>query len=156
MKLLKLLYLADREALIRWGRPITFDSYVSMPHGPVLSFTLDRINAEPDPEAPSYWHQHISERRAHELILVETPPIDQLSRAELDLVNEIFQKFGRMDQWQLRDYTHDHLPEWRDPQGSSVPIQIRRILLAGGVTPDRARRIEEDLEAEIEARNAWS
>jgi hypothetical protein len=46
MKLIKLLYLADRRALVQWGRPITFDYYVSMPHGPVLSFTLDRLNDE--------------------------------------------------------------------------------------------------------------
>ena len=31
MKLIKLLYLADREALARWGRPITTDQYVSTP-----------------------------------------------------------------------------------------------------------------------------
>lgn len=37
MKLIKLLYLLDREAYVRWGRPVTYDTYVSMPHGPVLS-----------------------------------------------------------------------------------------------------------------------
>ena len=41
MKLIKLLYLADREALSRWGRPITTDKYVSMDKGPVLSRVLD-------------------------------------------------------------------------------------------------------------------
>ncbi len=30
MKLIKLLYLADRAALVRFGRPITTDRYVSM------------------------------------------------------------------------------------------------------------------------------
>ena len=30
MQLIKLLYLADREALLRWGRPITTDRYVSV------------------------------------------------------------------------------------------------------------------------------
>ena len=30
MKLLKLLYLVDREALLRWGRPVSTDRYVSM------------------------------------------------------------------------------------------------------------------------------
>jgi hypothetical protein len=33
LKLIKLLYLADREALSRSGRPITTDSYVSMDNG---------------------------------------------------------------------------------------------------------------------------
>ena len=49
MKLIKLLYLVDREALRRWGRPVTTDRYVSMDHGPVLSSTLDLINHGPEP-----------------------------------------------------------------------------------------------------------
>lgn len=40
MKLIKLLYLADREALLQWGRPITTDRYVSMNRDPVLSRIL--------------------------------------------------------------------------------------------------------------------
>ena len=31
MKLIKLLYIADREALLRWGRPITTDAYCNGP-----------------------------------------------------------------------------------------------------------------------------
>ena len=37
IKLIKLLYLADRAALIETGSPITGDRYVSMKFGPVLS-----------------------------------------------------------------------------------------------------------------------
>ncbi len=59
MKLIKLLYLADREALARWGRPITTDSYVSMKHGPVLSEVLNLIT---DPLSDqTFWARHISE-----------------------------------------------------------------------------------------------
>src|SRR4051794_10494791 len=43
MKLIKLLYLADREALLRWGRPITTDTFVSMDYGPVVSTIYDLI-----------------------------------------------------------------------------------------------------------------
>ncbi len=30
MKLIKLLYIVDRQALISWGRPITYDCYMSL------------------------------------------------------------------------------------------------------------------------------
>ena len=50
LKLVKLLYLADRKALLRWGRPLTFDRYFSLPHGPVLGVTVDRINEPVAPE----------------------------------------------------------------------------------------------------------
>jgi len=48
MKLIKLLYLADREALLRWGRPISTDRYVSMDRGPVLSHVLNLVTDEAD------------------------------------------------------------------------------------------------------------
>ena len=46
-KLIKLLYLADREALLRWGRPVTTDRYVSIDHRPVVSNVYELIRAEP-------------------------------------------------------------------------------------------------------------
>ena len=61
MSLIKLLYLADRRALFNHGRPISYDFFVSMPHGPVLSRTYGLIIEEPDPDQPSYWRTYISE-----------------------------------------------------------------------------------------------
>jgi uncharacterized phage-associated protein len=49
LKLIKLMYLADRRALLEQGRSITFDRYVSMDHGAVLSQTYNLIVSE---EAP--------------------------------------------------------------------------------------------------------
>ncbi len=150
MKLIKLLYLSDRKALVNWGRPITFDWYFSLKHGPVLSFTLDMINSDADPEEPSYWHRYISERVGNEVTLLGEVPKDQLSAAEEELLNDIFAKYGRLNQWQLRDLTHD-LPEWRDPQGSCLPINIRDILLSEGMDEGDIREIEEALQAEESA-----
>lgn len=44
LKLIKLLYLAERESLDVFGQPISFDRMVSMDNGPVLSRTLDHVN----------------------------------------------------------------------------------------------------------------
>ena len=150
MKLIKLLYLADRTALIKWGRPITFDWYVSMPHGPVPSFTLDLINSQPDPGSKSYWHEYISERKGHKVSLKKAKPNDQLSPAEEQILKEVFDEYGQLSQWDLRDTTH-RLPEWKDPKGSSHPISIREILLAGGYSEEDVDEIEDALEAEASA-----
>ncbi len=40
----KFFYLADREHLIRYGRPITFENYFAMEFGPVASTVLDFLN----------------------------------------------------------------------------------------------------------------
>ncbi len=154
MKLVKLVYLADREALVRWGRPITFDTYYSLPHGPVPSFTLDRINAEAPPGGESYWHRFVSERDRHEVSLLESPGTDQLAPAEEQLIDEIYERFGGLDQWQLRDHTHT-LPEWMDPHGSSVPIELRDILLGEGFSDEAVEEIEETLAAEQAATRAF-
>jgi uncharacterized phage-associated protein len=43
LRMLKLLYIADRETLKETGRPITGDRIVAMEHGPVLSSVYDLI-----------------------------------------------------------------------------------------------------------------
>src|SRR4029077_8119875 len=49
LKLIKLLYVVDREALLGGGRPVTTDQYVSMDKGPVLSKIYDLITDQPIP-----------------------------------------------------------------------------------------------------------
>ena len=46
MRLIKLLYIADRESLKETGRPITGDSVVAMERGPVLSHVLGLIKGQ--------------------------------------------------------------------------------------------------------------
>ncbi|HSW31881.1 MAG TPA: Panacea domain-containing protein [Longimicrobiales bacterium] len=148
LKLVKLLYLTDRSALLRWGRPISFDWYFALPHGPVLSFTLNKINEPVPPEGPSYWHRIISERDGHAVrLLTANPPDDELSPAEESLLDEVYEEFGGMDQWGLRDLTHE-LPEWQDPEGSRIRIAIRDILMSEGMSEGDATEIERELDAE--------
>lgn len=41
----KLLYMADKAHLLDWGRPITFDRYVAMEHGPVPSAVRNMLQS---------------------------------------------------------------------------------------------------------------
>lgn len=45
---MKLLYLSERKSFEKFYVPLIGDSLVSMKNGPVLSFTLDRINSGSD------------------------------------------------------------------------------------------------------------
>src|SRR4051812_34811550 len=45
-KLLKLMFLADKYHLVRYGRPITGDRYEAMNHGPVPSWTYALFNKQ--------------------------------------------------------------------------------------------------------------
>lgn len=133
MVLIKLLYLSDRQALLETGAPITGDRMVSMPHGPVLSCTYDLINmGAPEQPGTSPWYEYLTEPTAgYEVRTKKEAETDELSQYELRLLRETFEKFGRMDKWGLRDYTHT-LPEWVDPQGSSLSIDPVNILRSDG------------------------
>lgn len=132
LKLLKLLYLAERDAVSRWGESMSGDSFVSMPHGPVLSFTYDMITGASRLE--NGWNKYISGQANYEVSLkVQSPERDtwdELSNAELDILENTYQAFKNLDKWQLVDYTHEHCPEWVDPKGSSTPITIASIIEA--------------------------
>lgn len=133
MKLLKLLYLADRGALERWGITITGDRFVAMPHGPVLTRIYSQITAGPDPDQrQNTWFKLIEKENYDVLLRVADPPTDEMSQREITLLDAIFDEFRDLDQWQLRDYCHAELPEWSDPDGSSFPISYEDVLRALG------------------------
>lgn len=146
MKLMKLLYLADRTALLTLGRPITYDRYVAMDHGPVLSQTYNLMVAEAAPNEPiGYWRQWISETEHYEVKLVNSdPPVDELSPAQLTILDDVFAQFGALGRWELVKFAHT-LPEWQDPHGSSIPIALRDVLRGGGMDDEDAELVEDGL-----------
>lgn len=146
LKLMKLLYLVDREALARWGRPVTFDHYFSMQHGQVLSNTLDLIDegVPPEVESQSYWLQHISTPSNYTVKLKEETTCDELSEVEIKLLDEIYKTYGHLTQWQLRDLHHT-LGEYVDPGGSRVRTEYEDILKALGKTDAEISAVLADL-----------
>lgn len=146
LKIIKLIYIADREAIRRWGQPLTGDSYYSLPHGPVVSRIQDLITDDPTFSESTYWNDFIS-RDNYDVVLTVRPPYDRLSDAEIELLQEIFDTYGQMSRWQLKDLTHKFL-EWQDPNGSSRPISYQEILKAVGKEAEA-----EELAREIEADN---
>ena len=146
MVLIKLLYLADRAMLMKHGQPITGDAMVSMTNGPVLSRVLDLINDGDRSGGP--WVRHVSEPANYEVGLKETTETDELSAFELRLLEKVYAKFGKMDKWALVDWCHKNLAEWRDPNGSALPISPADILRAVDrpeAEIDRVRRDAEEM-----------
>lgn len=129
LKLVKLVYLSNRLAMERFDFPLLDDNLVSMEHGPVNSLTFDCINGFYDQKDP--WDEFITARARHIVGLADpglkVAALDELSRADLAILTEIWKNFGHLNQWDLRTYTHDHCPEWEDPNGSSFPIPYERV-----------------------------
>jgi uncharacterized phage-associated protein len=152
LKLMKLLYLADREAVRTFGLPISGDKPVSMPHGPVLSMTLNLMDGDIE-SRPGGWEEWISDKENHELSLRKSfalQDLDELSKAELSVLETVWKQFGAMGKWEIRDWTHQHCPEWKDPRGSSYPIAFQSLARAVGFDEASANELASHIEAEQE------
>lgn len=144
MVLVKLLYLADREALKKFESPITGDRMSSLPYGPVLSRILNLIKGGPIDEGDSPWFETVSPPEGYDVKLIGNHGYENLSGAEEKILAEIFQKYGNKTWQEMSRITHD-LPEWIDPDGGSIPIQGEQILLYGGRSVDDLRQIKNEM-----------
>jgi uncharacterized phage-associated protein len=130
VKAVKLVYLSDRESIKRYGFPILDEDRFSMPLGPVNSTTYRYINGEK--ESPE-WSAILRDRADHQISVHPRAPLnnwDELSEADIECLDAVWEKFGGMNQWQLVEWTHNrkNCPEWEDPNGSSYAIPLERIM----------------------------
>jgi uncharacterized phage-associated protein len=150
LKLLKLMYLVDREALSRWGRTVSTDRHVSMDNGPVLSRVYNLMTEEQC--QTGFWSDHISSPSDFDVYLLSDPGDSELSQAEEELIVDVFAAHGHKNRWRLVDEVHS-FPEWKDPSGSMIPIELSDILIALGKTPEDVAAIKQEIEFEAYARN---
>lgn len=145
MALIKLLYLADRQALIQRGLPITGDRWFSMPHGPVLSQVLNLINMGKEPGVNGTWFDYVPDTTGYDVVADPDATTEELSEFELDLLSQIDERYGAMGPFDLRDLTHA-LPEWQDPDGSSIRIEPADVLRAEDFSEEDIRALHEEAE----------
>lgn len=146
LKLMKLLYLADRESMNRCGESISADHHYSMKNGPILSHTYNLMTGGLE---DSVWADWIAAESNFEVSLrkigTDRDDLDELSDFDVEILEQIWQEFGHKTRWDLVDYTHDHLPEWKDPGYSSIPIDPRAQFQALGKTPEEAASLHDSI-----------
>lgn len=149
LKLVKLLYLADRLSFARRGKPINFDSYFSLPHGPVPSTALNGIDHQFD---NAVW-EVLAQADKRDVTIVGDIGEDRLSRADIAILDATWEEFGGMTASQIRNWTHDHCPEYVEVgPDKSLPIDVSEIMRqVGRVDPDGAARDVRMLQREIGA-----
>ena len=103
LRLIKLLYLADRESWRQFNRPITGDEYVAMKYGPVLRQTFDLVKTEPE-EGP--WARTIEREGPFHLRLKAEPDLGPLSDAEIEILKGAHRLYSQVSQWKLNELTH--------------------------------------------------
>jgi uncharacterized phage-associated protein len=108
LRLLKLLYIANRRAIKELSQPIIAGKSVAMKHGPVLSEVYDLIKEEHPSTAR--W-AHFFARDGRDVRLVKQPPVGELSTAEIEILQKISDELALMNDWEIVDITH-RFGEW--------------------------------------------
>lgn len=116
----KLLYLADKEHLNRYGRPITYDAYFALPYGPVPSTALNLLTFDTQTLAKfdlnegsfpirieRFWTENDS------IMCVLREPLrsvdyDEFSDSDIEILDWAVKEFGNKTFSELYDLTHEH------------------------------------------------
>jgi uncharacterized phage-associated protein len=148
MRLLKLLYVADRESLAETGRPITGDRAVALKRGPVLGRVYDLIKGQ-SPRAGEWGRFILTDR--YEVELVGEPGRGKLSRQDVARLRAVYDRYRDLDEWALSEETHN-FPEWRQhfpggdgcadiPWEDALAAAGRADLAEDAARDERARRL---------------
>jgi len=119
MRLLKILYIADRESIKETGVPITGDAFVAMQHGTMLSRLLNLAKRDSGyldtPEDHQVWDQYITRKpRSHDIQMIQDPGRGALCDYEINKLIEVATRYERYNYWHMRGETHK-LPEYKNP-----------------------------------------
>lgn len=109
MKVIKLIWLADRLHLRNYGRTISkSNDYSALKLGPVSSSILD-IAQEPSDDYSRKFIKRVDNYFIESLSNVD---ITLFSKTDTDVLNTIYEEFGKMREFNLSDFSH-LFPEWK-------------------------------------------
>lgn len=127
VKLMKLLYLADREHFLKHGYPITGDMQHALPYGPVPTCTFSLLSGQ-DFEN-DYVERFVVQQGCQYRLVADRPDMTCLSESAVAVLEEVLSRFGSMQTWALVKATQA-LPEYCECAipNSSAPIPYEVIL----------------------------
>lgn len=133
-KLMKLMYFADKDHLVNYGFPITGDTYIKLPYGPVPSFSNFVLKNENDD------FKDIFSRSGYIIYSNQKADLDDLSESEIESLNSSIENFGRYTFDELTQISHAHAYE-----SSDWNISYEKIAEEGGVDNDMKAFIKEQI-----------
>lgn len=114
MKAIKLIFIADRYHLRKYGRPITNDEYFAMSYGPVASGVKDIAEMSDflGPKENSYAEKFLIVAERYDVKAKGTELGEVFSKSDLEALSFSWNKFGEIPEFELSEITHQY-PEWR-------------------------------------------
>lgn len=128
-KLMKLLYLCDRNMYNVHEVFITNDTYNSMHNGPVLSTTDNLIQLSADKSLDFYFKKHFV-KKGDEVIRQKYSPLsdehqekkDELTEEGKYIIESVACIFGDDTEKEIISFTHTACDEWKDPEEFGMAI----------------------------------
>ena len=115
LKLIKLIFLADKYRLLKYGRTITEDDYYAMKLGPVGSTVKDVLSFNDFTLSETeldYANKFLRQINQDYFACKEELDLDMLSETDRDVLDYVVEKFGKMSSFELSEYSHKY-PEWQ-------------------------------------------
>lgn len=138
LRVIKLVYLADRDSIVRRGVPIVGGRYFSMRCGPtvgeVMNFAKRTLPADG-------WPEHISPMYGYTLKLTAPSSYGSLSQSEIDILDGIVEEHASRSTTDLVKWCHQYCPEYERVYWGRKNIEVESILRAGGKTADKIHRV---------------
>ena len=113
-KIFKIIYFADRQHLVDWGRPITGDTYIAMEAGPVPSHMYDMLKIVrgdsymPDSEGLNRYFKVENWMYVNPL---QDADFAQLTLSEREILSEAILKYADLSYDELKEKSH--VVAWR-------------------------------------------
>lgn len=148
LKATKLLYLADKHHLVRYGRPILGDCYCALDAGPIPSRSLDIMNevikpfpgSFPTPDRDAFLRKmEITDHKYPRFRRKAPPNLSVFSASEVDSLKKTLGKYGTMHGQDLVSLTHKDAT-WRETERNGE-IDYR-LFFKGERSPARREALE--------------
>ncbi|AJX94693.1 Panacea domain-containing protein [Burkholderia pseudomallei] len=143
VKLMRLLYLAERESFVRFGEPLTGDELFADKKGPILRETHRRLNGD-----AGGWEGQFRRLGSHSIALETPAPSKEyfarstvLSDADIEVLDAVWEQFGKLDQTHLADYLHTKCLEWTDSRGEASEVTHERLFKALGYSREQIEEL---------------
>ena len=123
MTVCKLLYFADKEHLLKYGRPITGDTYYHLEHGQIPTRGLDMLRLRSDAASNALTEKYVTVIGNY---VHPRRPVDKkvFSKSDIETLELIVREFGGMTAAQLRKRAHDELTYVESQEGCPIDFSL--------------------------------
>jgi len=140
LKLLNLLYIAERLAWTILERPIFGGKYVVSASGPKIEQAYFLLHDEPIPGEKHPWHAAVSAPRDYKVALIADIGLGELSNDEEGILEAAWEEFGPLSHWELLNRTL-LLPECENALDYGGVLEYKDVLGAVGKNHQRTTEI---------------